>query len=57
VEITLPFAGRAIRGTVDHVGTEVSEITQSVKIRIVAPNLDDELKPDMLVRVTIDPAS
>jgi membrane fusion protein, heavy metal efflux system len=54
MEIHFPYLNRTILGTVQYVATEVSKDTRTILIRASIPNIDGELKSDMLVRATLD---
>jgi membrane fusion protein, heavy metal efflux system len=55
MEIRFPYLqNRTILGTVQYVATEVSKDTRTIRIKASVPNLNDELKADMLVRASLD---
>jgi membrane fusion protein, heavy metal efflux system len=54
MEIRFPYLNRMILGTVQYVATEVSRDTRTIRIRASIPNVNGELKSDMLVRATLD---
>jgi membrane fusion protein, heavy metal efflux system len=54
MEIHFPYLNRTILGTVQFVATEVSKDTRTILIRASIPNVDGELKSDMLVRASLD---
>ncbi|MFI5457315.1 MAG: efflux RND transporter periplasmic adaptor subunit [Isosphaerales bacterium] len=54
MEIQFPFLNRTILGTVQYVAAEVSKDTRTIKIRASVPNVNGELKADMLVRASLD---
>jgi cobalt-zinc-cadmium efflux system membrane fusion protein len=56
MEVRLLSEQRTIRSRVDYVADEASKDTRSVKFRGTIPNPEGRLKPDMLVRVALDPA-
>ena len=54
MEIHFPYLNRTILGTVQYVATEVSKDTRTIRIKASVPNLNNELKADMLVRASLD---
>jgi membrane fusion protein, heavy metal efflux system len=55
MEIRFPYLmNRTILGTVQYVATEVSKDTRTIRIKASVPNVNDELKADMLVRASLD---
>jgi membrane fusion protein, heavy metal efflux system len=54
MEIRFPYLNRTILGTVQYVATEVSKDSRTIRIKASVPNLNDELKADMLVRASLD---
>jgi cobalt-zinc-cadmium efflux system membrane fusion protein len=54
MEIRFPYLNRTILGTVQYVATEVSKDTRTIRIRASIPNVNGQLKSDMLVRATLD---
>ena len=54
MEIRFPYLNRTILGTVQYVATEVSKDTRTIRIRASIPNVNGELKADMLVRASLD---
>jgi cobalt-zinc-cadmium efflux system membrane fusion protein len=54
MEIKFPYLNRTILGTVQYVATEVSKETHAIRVRASIPNVDGELKADMLVRASLD---
>jgi membrane fusion protein, heavy metal efflux system len=54
MEIHFPYLNRTILGTVQYVATEVSKDTRTILIRASIPNVNGELKSDMLVRASLD---
>jgi cobalt-zinc-cadmium efflux system membrane fusion protein len=54
MEIRFPYLNRMILGTVQYVAAEVSKDTRTIKVRASIPNVDGELKADMLVRASLD---
>jgi membrane fusion protein, heavy metal efflux system len=54
MEIHFPYLNRTILGTVLYVATEVSKDTRTIRIKASVPNLNDDLKADMLVRASLD---
>ena len=54
MEIRFPYLNRTILGTVQYVATEVSKDTRTIRIRASVPNVNGELKADMLVRASLD---
>jgi len=54
MEIRFPYLNRMILGTVQYVAAEVSKDTRTIKIRASIPNVNGELKSDMLVRASLD---
>jgi cobalt-zinc-cadmium efflux system membrane fusion protein len=54
MEIRFPYLNRTILGTVQYVATEVSKDTRTIRIRASIPNVNGELKSDMLVRASLD---
>jgi cobalt-zinc-cadmium efflux system membrane fusion protein len=54
MEIRFPYLNRMILGTVQYVATEVSRDTRTIRIRASVPNVNGELKADMLVRATLE---
>jgi cobalt-zinc-cadmium efflux system membrane fusion protein len=54
MEIRFPYLNRTILGTVQYVATEVSKDTRAIRVRASIPNVDGDLKADMLVRASVD---
>jgi len=54
MEIRFPYLNRMILGTVQYVAAEVSKDTRTIKIKASVPNVNGELKADMLVRASLD---
>ncbi len=54
MEIRFPYLNRTILGTVQYVATEVSKDTRTIRIKASIPNVNGELKSDMLVRASLD---
>jgi membrane fusion protein, heavy metal efflux system len=54
MEIHFPYLNRTILGTVQLIATEVSKDTRTIRIKASVPNLNNELKADMLVRASLD---
>jgi cobalt-zinc-cadmium efflux system membrane fusion protein len=54
MEIRFPYLNRMILGTVQYVAAEVSKDTRTIRIRASVPNVNGELKSDMLVRATLE---
>ena len=54
MEIRFPYLNRMILGTVQYVATEVSKDSRTIRIKASIPNVNGELKADMLVRATLD---
>jgi membrane fusion protein, heavy metal efflux system len=54
LEIRFPYLNRTILGTVQYVATEVSKDTRTIRIKASVPNVDGDLKADMLVRASLD---
>src|SRR5258708_19598419 len=54
MEIRFPYLNRTILGTVQYVATEVSKDSRTIKVRASIPNVNGELKSDMLVRASLD---
>jgi membrane fusion protein, heavy metal efflux system len=54
MEIRFPYLNRTILGTVQYVATEVSKDTRTIRIRASIPNVNGELKADMLVKASLD---
>jgi len=54
MEIRFPYLNRTILDTVEYVAAEVSKDTRTIKIRASIPNVNGELKADMLVRASLD---
>ena len=54
MEIRFPYLNRTILGVVQYVATEVSKETRTIRIRASIPNVNGELKADMLVKASLD---
>ena len=54
MEIRFPYLNRTILGTVQYVATEVSKESRTIRIKASVPNVNEELKADMLVRAFLD---
>ena len=54
MEIRFPYLNRTILGTVQYVATEVSKESRTIRIKASVPNVNEELKADMLVRASLD---
>jgi cobalt-zinc-cadmium efflux system membrane fusion protein len=54
MEIHFPYLNRTILGTVQYVATEVSKESRTIRIKASVPNVNEELKADMLVRASLD---
>jgi membrane fusion protein, heavy metal efflux system len=55
MEIRFPYLeNRTILGTVQLIATEVSKESRTIRIKASVPNLNYELKADMLVRASLD---
>ncbi len=54
MEIRFPYLNRTILGTVQYVATAVSKDTRTIRIKASIPNVNGELKADMLVKASLD---
>lgn len=56
-KVTVPtYPNEAFSGRVDHIGATIDKDTRTVAARIVVPNTDGRLKPEMFASATIDVA-
>ncbi len=54
VEVSVSaYPGETWKGRVDSVSDQVDPVTRSLKLRVVLPNPDDRLKPEMFARIRV----
>jgi cobalt-zinc-cadmium efflux system membrane fusion protein len=51
------YPGRSWKGTVDNVSDQVDPVTRTLKLRVVLPNPDSALKPEMFAQLRVDRGS